>query len=654
MKKIQIMESSQVKALPLGAQTENGSVHVAFVSDREGTARIHLYKKGRDAEACSFVFPEENRLGDVRYIGLSGFAPSEYEYSLSVNGETVEDPYARLTAGREKWGIAPSGERSARYAFLREDFDWEDDRKPGYAFEDTILYRLHVRGFTRHPSSGVSHKGTFAGIAEKIPYLKELGVTMAELMLPYEFKEVREPPAGRRLPAGSGAAAQAGPVREADAPVNGTAPVNGAVPAAGPGGMAAVFPAAGYGGKLNYWGYGPACCFAPKAAYCVRGAQYGTPDIQFKSLVKEFHKNGLEIAVELYFEPDAGTPYILDCLRFWVEEYHVDGIHIAGTFDGKAVSEDPVLRGVKLFAGDWSRESAGKKRYLAVYRDDFQTDMRRFIKGDEDQLRNLVYHMKENGGAFGKVNFMANTNGFTMMDMVSYDRKHNEKNGEDGRDGTDYNYSWNCGAEGPARKRKILELRKKQLWNAWTILMTAQGMPLILAGDEFGNSQDGNNNAYCQDNATGWVEWKKGRLNDEIARFARFMIRFRKAHPMLHRAGGLRSMDYKGVGCPDFSVHGEAPWYPQYENYRRQLGLLYKGSYAGEEADSDLYIMFNMHWETHAFSLPHAGGQWHLAVYTADEERNGIYEEPELLEDQETFEMAPRSIAILTAKEAGI
>ena len=604
MDKIQI-EASGARPFPLGTQVENGYVHVAFVSEKEGTARIHFYKKGKEVQ--NLVFPEANRMGDVRYIRLSGFAPEEYEYSLSVDGKPVEDAYARLVAGREKWGETQAEHVPVRYGFLSEAFDWEQDERPGYSFEETILYRLHVRGFTKHASSGVKNKGTFAGILEKIPYLKELGITTVELQLPDEFSEV---------PVCKG---MSGHVRTE--------------------------------GKLNYWGYGPACCFAPKSAYCVHGASAKGADIQFKAFVKELHKNQLEVVPELYFEQDAGTPYVLECLRFWVQEYHVDGIHISGTFDGKAVAEDPALRGIKLFAGKWDCEPAGRKRYLSNYGDDFQTDMRKFIKGDEDQLRPLIYQMKENGDAFGKVNYMANTNGFTMMDMVSYDRKHNEANGENGKDGTDYNYSWNCGMEGPVRKRKVLELRKKQLRNAWTLLMTAQGMPLILAGDEFGNSQDGNNNAYCQDNPTGWVNWKLGQINEEILQFARYMIQFRKAHPMLHAAGGLRGMDYRGTGSPDFSVHGESPWYPQFENYRRQLGLFYNGAYAGEKGDCDIYMIFNMHWEPHVFSLPHTDGKWHLAVHTAKEECNGIFPEPELLPEQASYELAPRSIAILISKE---
>ncbi len=593
MAKIQIEAAG--RPFPLGAKTEHGITCFSFASKKKGAAKLHLYKKGQEKEAAVISFPGENRLGDIRYVAFSGISCSDYEYSLSIDGEMQEDSHAVLTAGRETWGEEG---KALRYGFLTEGFDWEGDKAPGYSFADTVIYRLHVRGFTKHSSSGVKHKGTFRGVIEKLPYIKSLGATMVELQLPDDFKEVP--------PARASHAYQYGRTE----------------------------------GKLNYWGYGPADCFAPKAAYCVHGK--GGADVQFKELVKACHKLGLELSLELWFGADAGVSYVLDCLRHWVSEYHVDGIHVAGNVDMNAVISDPALTGIKLFSGNLGEIPRGMEGRLAPYRDDFQNDMRRFLKGDEDCLRSLTYQIRESG----KINYMADTNGFTMYDMVSYDRKHNEANGENGKDGPDYNYSWNCGAEGPVKKKKILELRKRQLRNSWVFLTVAQGIPLILAGDERGNSQEGNNNAYCQDNPVGWVNWKLGKLQKDILEFASYMLAFRKAHPMLHKEGGLRGMDYKGVGCPDFSVHGEAPWYPQYDNYRRQIGFLYCGRFA---EDRDIYVIFNMHWEPHEFSLPHAGGKWRLAVDTAREESNGICDE--ILENQEVLTLSGRSAAILTAEE---
>ncbi len=605
MAKIRI-EETQGRPFPLGTRTEGGRVHISFAARKEGEARLHLYRRGQEKEALQLAFPEKNRLGDIRYMTVSGISPEQYEYSLSVDGKTVPDPYASLSAGRGKWGEPGKKER---YRFQTEGFDWGEDRRPRTPLSDTVIYRLHVRGFTKHASSGVKHKGTFGGVIEKIPYLKELGVTMVELTVPTDFYEV--PPVVEDREAGESA------------------------PAGRP---SAVLPA--QQPRVNYWGYGPALALAPKASYADKGAG---ADIRFKELVKALHENGLEIAVELYFEPGLATAFQLDCLHYWAYEYHVDGIHGAGDFDSQAALRDPALSQVKLFSGDMPQDAGG---LTAGYRDDFQNDMRRFLKGDEDCLRSVAYQAKTGG----KVNFMANTNGFTMMDMVSYDRKHNEDNGEDGKDGPNYNYSWNCGAEGPVKKRKILELRKRQLRNAWVFLMVSQGIPLILAGDEIGNSQNGNNNAYCQDNPVGWVEWKKGRMGEDLFRFAKYMTAFRKAHPMLRKGGDLRSADYLGAGCPDFSIHGEAPWFPQYDSYRRQIGFLYCGKFAGKTADRDVYVLFNMHWEPHTFALPHTETAWRLAVDTAREECDGICESP-LPGDAKEIVLEPRSAVILVAEE---
>ena len=594
MTEIQI--EKQAKPFPLGTLRERGFVHIAFSSEKEGNAALHLYRTGEAQEERVIPFPEANRLGQIRYMDLSGFDPDKYEYRLSVDGVFMADDHAVRTAGRETWG-EPGEEK--RYGFPADSFSWEADQKPGISMADTVICRLHVRGFTKHVSSGVKKKGTFAGILEKLPYLKSLGVTMIELQLPYEFREA--------LPVKAHQAYEYGRTE----------------------------------GKLNYWGYGPADRFAPKAAFCVHGRNAEPADLQFRRFVHDCHEAGMEVCAELYFEPETKTPYLLDCLHYWVYEFHVDGLHLAGTYDLQAVLSDPALTDIKLFSGAAGEVPKGRENTFAVYKDDFQNDMRRFLKGDENSLGQAVTELRRGG----KVNFMANTNGFTMYDMVSYDRKHNEANGENGKDGPDYNYSWNCGAEGPVKKKRILELRKRQLRNAWVFLTMAQGVPLFLAGDERGNSQDGNNNAYCQDNPTGWVNWKLGRFQEDLLSFVRFMLAFRREHVMIRKNGVLRGTDYRGVGCPDFSVHGESPWYPQYETYSRQAGLLYCGKYGD---DSDVYLLINMHWEPHTFDLPHTGGVWSLEVDTAREEKNGICMEP--LADPEQITLAPRSTVILVGE----
>ncbi len=268
-----------------------------------------------------------------------------------------------------------------------------------------------------------------------------------------------------------------------------------------------------------------------------------------------------------------------------------------------------------------------------------------------------MYRIRRNEPGYGVINYMANTNGFTMMDMVTYDRKHNEANGEDGRDGTDYNYSWNCGVEGPSRKKKIVDMRKQQIRNAMLFLFLSQGTPLLLAGDEYGNSKSGNNNSYCQDNEISWINWNQTKTNEDILDFTRHAIAFRKAHPMLCGKQALRAADYKACGYPDISYHGVKAWYPEFENFRRQLGILYCGSYAKREdgsQDDFIFVLYNMHWDRHTFGLPNLpkNFRWHVAADTAKADVNGFYEtgaEP-ILEDQKVYLVEGRSIAVLLGK----
>ena len=284
----------------------------------------------------------------------------------------------------------------------------------------------------------------------------------------------------------------------------------------------------------------------------------------------------------------------------------------------------------------------------------FMEDMRRFLKGDEGMLQAFEFRNRRNPAEYAVVNYMANTNGFTLMDAVSYDRKHNEKNGEENRDGSDYNYSWNCGAEGPTRKKKIVELRKQLIKNAYLLLFLSQGVPLLMAGDEFGNSQDGNNNAYCQDNAVSWLNWKLLETHKDQVEFVKRLIAFRKSHKMFHMDREPRIMDYKSCGRPDVSYHGENAWKPEFENFRRQFGILYWGAYAKKPDgtdDANFYVLYNMHWEPHMFGLPHLpkGAKWHVICSTADPDVEDLPSDGtgEVLKNQMMLAVPPRGIMIL-------
>lgn len=614
------IDETDGKIYAMGTTAVAGGVHFSFASQGE-KAELLLYKKGGALKA-RIPFPDNARTGDVWSMTLLGSFQG-LEYAFLADGQEIPDPYGKHFTGREKWGSLEQLEGPLRTPVVEEGepFDWEGDKLPRIPYENCVMYHIHPRGFTRHPSSGVEPKrrGAFGGIVDKIPYMKELGITTLEMMPPVEFQEIIMPDHVDGSPFG---------------PEKPT-------------------------GKLNYWGYTGAYSFAPKASYCSGSEK--EPVKEFKNLVKCLHKNGLELVIELYFDGKEAPSYVLDAVRFWAQEYHVDGVRLVGSGPLKLLAEDPYLSRLKLFAERWEGVSAGRYKHLAEYNESFMVNMRRFLKGDEGQLEQMAFYNRRNPSDIGVVNFMAYANGFTMMDMVSYDRKHNEDNGEDGRDGTDYNQSWNCGAEGPSRKKKILQLRRKQLRNAMLLLFLSQGTPLLMAGDEFGQTKKGNNNSYCQDNEISWVNWGLRKTNGFIYEFAKYVIEFRKAHPVFHMDKEPALLDYRSVGLPDVSYHGEKTWCPQFEHFRRQFGILYCGKY-GKRADASednyFYVACNMHWEPHEFALPNLPKElcWYVAFDTDDDAANGIYapgnEKP--LADQKRIRVMSRSIMALIGKEGRV
>lgn len=605
-------QSDSDSSMGITAERNGIRLHVAF----EGSClNLLLYRKN-ETEACLRVpFSPRKKVGTVWRMELSydeirkaGFTKAELlqaEYRFEGDAGGFADPYGKSFSGREDWGKAEQPGAPLRSPLFLPPFAWGEDRRPETPLCDSVIYRLHVRGFTMNRGSKVKQRGTFGGVVEKIPYLKELGVTAIELLPMQEFEEV--------MPKGEGS-------------------------------------------RLNYWGYTKAYHFAPKAGYCRKRRQ--DPAGEFRTLVRECHRAGLEVITELYFQGDEDYAYILSVLRYYVTFFHVDGIHVTGVKDVHVFSRDPYLSRTKLLAERWS-EGTGKTAILAASNEDFQRDMRRFLKGDEGMLKALCFHIGASGDAAVPIHFLANTNGFTMMDMVSYNEKHNLENGEENRDGTDYNYSWNCGAEGATGRKSVRALREKQLRNGFLLLFLCRGTPLILAGDEFGNSQGGNNNAYCQDNPVSWLDWNKLRREKALFGFVKDCIAFRKKHGVLRRAAAPLFMDPEGYGMPDVSYHGVRAWRPDFEPRQRRIGILYNGEYARDaagKADACLYVMYNMHWEAQDFALPHPpkGDVWHLAVSTEQEEGTFFQpegEEPRLL-NQQLFWMPPRSIAVLISRRA--
>lgn len=597
----------------MGLTVIHGGVHFCVAAEGE-ELKLLLFQMGEKEPKAALPFPEKLRRGDVWEMTVLGEDFSGLEYCFQMDGVMFGDPYGRQFCGREVWGDLGAAEQPVRTPVVIPDFDWEGDAPLLIPYEDTIIYRLHVRGFTKHSSSRTADKGTFKAIVSKIPYLKDMGVTALELLPVYEFPEVVLPEK-----------------------IDGD-PFADEKPS----------------GKLNYWGYTKGYRFAPRASYSAGSKK--NPVTEFKNMVKTLHKAGLEVIVELYFTGEENPSYVLDAARFWVEEYHVDGIHLVGNPPKGIVGQDPYLSRTKLFADSWEGVPGGHIKHLAEYHDGFLVDMRQVLKGDENQLNSLIFRNRRNPEDRGVINYMAHTNGFTMMDMVSYDEKHNEANGENNRDGTSFNYSWNCGVEGATRKKKVAALRKKQLRNAYLLLFLSQGTPLLLAGDEFGNSKGGNNNSYCQDNEVSWLNWNLLRTNRDLYDFVKYAISFRMAHPVFHMAREPRVMDYLSCGQPDVSYHGVKAWFPVFEKDSRQLGILYCGEYgrkADGTPDDTIYVTYNMHWEPHEFDLPNLpkGQKWYVVMNTDDADVNGIYGEDEALKvEEKQFTIPERSIVVFIGK----
>ena len=561
----------------------------------------------------------EYRKGNLYSYYIEGITLKNKLYHFKINGKLEMDDYAKAITGREIFGQKRNVE-DVKCKFIQEKYDWEGDNLPKHPSHELIVYKVHPRGFTKHKSSKVRHKGTFTGIIEKIPYMKELGITAIELMPAYEFEEVLE----RKYDYRPAYAVESGEEETV----------------------------------LNYWGYGKGNYFAPKSSY----AATKNPRSEFKNMVKELHKNGIELIMEFCFESYTNQKLIVDCVKYWVEEYHIDGVHLYGQYlPTVMLAQDPMLSDIKIFQNYqdthmiYPPEETLEYRNLYEYNDGFQGCARRLLKGDGGQISDFAYRNRKNEEYQGVVNFIANHNGFTLYDSVCYEKKHNENNGEAGKDGTDFNYTWNCGIEGDTRKKKILELRKKQLKNALSFVLLSQGISLLMSGDERCNTQFGNNNSYCQDNETSWVIWQENALQKEILEFTKKMIEFRKKHPILSGSSRLRVMDYLACGYPDVSYHGEKAWTPYFDADSRYVGIMYCGNYAcvdKVECDDFVYVAYNLHWEKHVLALPNLpkGKKWVKLADTSETGGKDWLKEEMLLEEQKGVEVMPRSIVILRGK----
>ena len=566
------MREVQGQPLPLGINISGDHVNFSVAVPEGERCWLLLYRAGEEEPKERYEMTEA--IGEVRFLALEGMDPADYEYNYMIGGEVTVDPYARGLAGRDIWGKERDIQKHEVRGVLKNGrYDWEGDEPLKLPFHSIVAYSLHVRGFTKHTSSGVEKKGTFSGVVEKLPYLKDLGINQIQCMPVYEFEEC--------------------------------------------------------GRFRNYWGYGPAYYFAPKSAY----AASGDGERELKDMVKACHKEGIEVVLEMPFTGDTSKQLMEECLRYYCLEYHIDGFLLnpyVAPMD--AIHADPILKHTKILVHDTG----------------FQTVMRRFLKGDEGMVRDVMYWLRHQSETKEILNMITGQTGFTLRDLVSYDGKHNEANGEQNQDGPDYNYSWNCGAEGPSRKKAVTELRKNQTRNAFFLLLLAQGTPCILAGDEFGNTQKGNNNVYCQDNPVGWLDWSGLEKHPELHDFVKELIAFRKKHPIFWPEKEMTGMTYSKKGVPDVSYHGENAWRVPLEVSSRQLGVYYSGTDRTGEGDEDCFVAYNMHWLEHTFALPALprGKKWYRIASTQE----GVLDKAEPLDDQKFAEVKERTIMIFSGR----
>ncbi len=653
------------KAAPLGATLLAEGANFVLMC-RHGTAVTLVVQplEGDGTLAEIPLDPHKNRTGDHWHIQVSGL-PRDFRYGWRVDGPSswghrfnphlvLLDPSCAAVADGEVWGenhgYFNSDDGSARGShrrslFYRRPFDWREDVPPLTPIEDSIIYELHVRGFTVHPSAAVAKPGTFAGVAEKIPYLKKLGVTAVELLPVHEFDEddcpFTNPVTGQRL--------------------------------------------------RNFWGYNSIAFGAPKAAYAATGPQHNQV-YEFREMVRAFHEAGIEVVLDVVFNhtgegDDRGRTYsfrgldnelyyllgpagnylnfsgcgntvncnhpivrdlILTCLRFWVGDMHVDGLRfdLASVLgrDRKGVvmleppiiemiSEDPLLRDVKLIAEPWDAAGlyqVGRFPFGARWSEwngRYRDDVRRFWRGEEGLTGALASRLCGSADLYEpagrkpihSVNFITCHDGFTLWDLVSYSQKHNHANGEDSRDGSNQNYSWNCGVEGPTSDATVLRLRQRQARNLLTTLMLSQGVPMLLAGDEFMRTQKGNNNAWCQDNEISWVDWSLAEKNAGFHRFATMLLALRQRHPALRRRTFLRGAGPRNNLRPDVIWHGVEAFKPDFSPCSRSLAFALDGNQTGRESDRDIYVACNAWKEALRFEVPRSpsGQPWRRVIDTA-------------------------------------
>ena len=655
------------------------------------SCELLLFHRAQEEPFAVLPFPEAYKIGDVYSMIVYGLNIDEFEYAYRVDGpycpekgllfdknKILLDPYAKAVAGQRTWGIRWDHTYHARV--VKDRFDWGDMPQSKKELCDLIIYELHVRDFTHHPSSGVQHRGTFSGLMEKIPYLKELGINAVELMPIFEFDETMNS-------------------RTVDDKQ-----------------------------LLECWGYNTVGFFAPNSSYAAAN-EHNLEGTELKTLIKALHDNGIEVILDVVFNHTAegnekgntfsfkgfdnniyymltpdGNYYnfsgcgntlncnhpvvqqlILECLRYWTINYRVDGFRfdlasiLGRNEDGSPMNNPPLLRtladdsilsNVKLIAEAWdagglyqvgSFPASGR---WAEWNGRYRDSLRSYLKGDSWNAWDAAWSISGSGDLYGGyydnthsnyagynscVNFLTCHDGFTLYDLYAYNDKHNEANGWNNTDGANDNRSWNCGAEGETDDPEVLSLRRRMIRNACAVLMCSRGTPMFLAGDEFGNTKFGNNNSYCQDNITSWLDWRMLEKNKDLFEFFKFMIAFRKKHPVIHK-----QLPTSVCGMDPIHTHNLNAEETDIPRDARTFCVSFAG-YDKEKGKDDLiYVAVNTFWEDVTITLPnlHGRGAWHLSVNTYGD-GNGQYCYPEGREVRidRSFVMRPRSVAVFTGRD---
>ena len=635
-----------------GAVAIPGGVNFTIHTHGATSCELLLFHRKAEEPYAVIPFPESYRIGFCYSMIVFDLDIEEFEYAYRLDGPYDEkkglrfdknkillDPYARAVTGQSQWGHVNNAQHGYRARVVQSNFDWGDQRHHSIPMEDLIIYELHVRGFTMDESSGVKHHGTFEGLREKIPYLKELGVNAVELMPIFEFDEMRD-------------------VRLIDE-----------------------------NELIDFWGYNPVSFFAPNTSYC-SSMEYNREGLELKTLIKDLHDNGIEVILDVVFNHTAEgnefgpcfsfkgfdnniyymlTPdghyynfsgcgntlncnhpvvrdMILECLRYWVIEYRVDGFRfdlasiLGRNDDGTPLSQPPLLRSlafdsilgnVKLIAEAWDAGGLYQvgsfpswKRW-AEWNGRYRDDMRRFLKGDDFLARTAaaritgspdLYDPAYRGGN-ASINFLTCHDGFTLYDLYSYNQKHNEANGWGNTDGADDNNSWNCGVEGETDDPAILALRKRLMKNACAVLLCSRGTPMFLSGDEFADTRYGNNNPYCQDNLISWLDWSLLKKNKDLFDFFQYMIRFRKDHPVIRK-----DLEPSYLGVPAMSTHGLTPDETNFSGDSHVACVRFAGYNETTQKEDLVYLAVNSGWFPVTLTLPELPEhyEWKVAVNTGD------------------------------------